>query len=474
MVPRSLMAESFTALGIVRSGSANPTGRTGASRAIVVVVLAALAGVGLLLATFQSQPPRPPTPKIVMIGIDGGDWRIIKPLIGKGKLPNLARLANEGTSGTLTSYQPTMSPQIWNTIVTGKHFLKHGVDWFAVRLDDLGQKAELETKTPLMPITSAARKVPALWDILSQAGDTVGVIGFWATWPATKVNGFMVSDRFSYSRYNKLGGADQYLEHQTYPAELVEEIREFVVSPDSITEADRARFMSGQVEADDWRVNHDIVGEFDITYAQSETYRRTGLHLLAERQPDFLAVYFQGADVTSHYFWEFMRPEQSGHDIPEEQVQQFSKVIENFYVYQDEVIGDFLEQIDDDTIVFVVSDHGFRDLPFTERGQPHISGWHRLDGIVSIWGKGIRSGITLSDVDVYDITPTILALSCLPVAQDMQGRVIEEAFIDGQVCPTTYIESYTELPAVPNVDDLQTPMDDAMLERLRSIGYIGE
>ena len=460
---------------IAPHGRASGDRRRGGAKPVAIAVILGLVAVGGVAALWMNGRfgSRPASPKVVLIGIDGGDWRVIHPLIDAGRMPHLARLVSEGASGNLASYGLTMSPQVWNTMVTGKHFSQHGVDWFAVRMDAPGQKADLEGKTPLVPITSASRKVPALWDILSQAGDSVGVIGYWATWPATKVNGYMVSDRFSYSRYNKLGGADEYLDHQTYPPELAEELRRYVLAPGDVTDANRARFMVGNVRAADWRVSHDIVGEFDITYAQAQTYRGAGLHLLDRGQPDFFAIYFQGVDVTSHYFWEFMRPEHAGRQVPAESVEKFGGVIEAFYEYQDEIIGEILERIDDDTVVMVVSDHGFRDLPYPQRKIEHISGWHRINGIIALWGNGVRAGITLTGATVYDVAPTILSLKKLPVAKDMPGRVITEAFQEGTLTEPTYVKSYTHMPEVPSVQDLQTPMDEAMLERLRSIGYIG-
>jgi predicted AlkP superfamily phosphohydrolase/phosphomutase len=439
---------------------------------VLIIILILVAGAGAAWLALEWARSR--TPKVVLIGIDGGEWRVIRPLIKKGELPNLARLVAEGASGNLSSYGRTMSPQVWNTIVTGKHYKQHGIDWFVVRLDDPGDHADLEGDTPFIPITSRQRKVPTVWDVLGQAGRTTGVIGFWATWPATPVNGYMVSDRFAYSRVNKIAAADQDLRYQTHPPELAEELRSLVMTPDQVTPADRARFISGEVEGGDWRESHNAIAEFDITYAQTQTYRRVGLHLLDQGQPDFWAIYFQGVDVTSHYFWEYRRPQQAGRAVPQEDVAAFSRVIEEFYKYQDAIIGEILERLDERTIVIIASDHGFRDLPYQQRGLPAISGWHRLDGILAIWGPGVRAGVTLDDIDVYDLTPTILALMKRPLAKDMPGRVLQEAFEPEFFRELTEVASYTQMPEAPPISDeeLRSTLDEDILDRLRSIGYI--
>lgn len=411
-------------------------------------------------------------PRVALIGIDGADWRVIRPMLERGELPHLGRLVTEGASGVLRSYPPTMSPQVWNTIVTGKHYSEHGVDWFVVRLDAPRERADLETDEPMIPVTSAARKVPALWDILGQAGDRVGAIGFWATWPATPVRGFMVSDRFSYSRVNMLGGADQYLDYQTYPPALAGELRDLVMAPGDVTPEDRARFLGAPVEGGNWRAKHDIIAELDITYAQTETYRRVGLEMLDRGQPDFFAIYFQGVDVVCHYFWEFYRPQAAGHTVPPELIDRFGGVVEAFYRYQDAILGEILDRLGDDTVVIVVSDHGFEDLPYPKRAEETVSGWHRIEGILAMAGPGVRPGAVLDDADVYDITPTILALRRQPLALDMGGHALEEAFLPGALPPSGHVPVYAEMPEPPPVDALTTPMDEDVLRRLRALGYI--
>ncbi len=438
-------------------------------------VIGLLALVGAAAVWWGAKGKRPLQPKVVLIGIDGGDWRLIRPLIDRGELPAFARLVTEGATAVLSSYGKMMSPQVWNTIVTGKHFSEHGIDWFVVRLDDPASHAELEGDAAHIPITSRQRRVPAVWDIVSQAELTTGVIGFWATWPATPVNGYMVSDRFSYSRVNKVGGADVAARYQTYPAELADELRPLLMTPDQVGVADRQRFMAADVESGDWRVSHDLVGEFDITYAQTQTYRRVGLHMLEKGQPDFWGIYFQGVDVISHYFWEFMRPEHAGREVPAEAVERYAGAIETFYKHQDVILGEILARLERNTVVIVASDHGFRDLPFGQRGVEHISGWHRIQGILAIWGPGVRAGITLADADVFDVTPTILALLNRPVARDMPGRVLIEAFEDNVLGDPSWVESYTVMPEVPPIspEELRSPMDRDIMERLESIGYIG-
>ena len=58
-------------------------------------------------------------PRLTIIGLDAATWDVIDPLVEAGDLPNLARLASEGTSGTLHSTIHPLTPHAWSTMVTG-------------------------------------------------------------------------------------------------------------------------------------------------------------------------------------------------------------------------------------------------------------------------------------------------------------------------------------------------------------------
>jgi predicted AlkP superfamily phosphohydrolase/phosphomutase len=119
-------------------------------------------------------------PPVVLIGLDGADWNIIDPLVAAGKMPNLAGLIGRGSRARLLTISPTLSPVIWTTIATGVKPERHGIVDFTAVNKDTGAA---------VPVTSNLRRVPALWNILSSAGRTVGFVGWWASFPAEKVNG---------------------------------------------------------------------------------------------------------------------------------------------------------------------------------------------------------------------------------------------------------------------------------------------
>ncbi|HXU46694.1 MAG TPA: alkaline phosphatase family protein, partial [Thermoanaerobaculia bacterium] len=151
-----------------------------------LAVPAALALALLSFAACRTEPSPPARPRVLFVGLDGADWQLLDGYIADGTMPNLARLGKEGRSGILETEQPPLSPLLWTTMMTGTSPLEHGVLDFT-RFHPGGGERE--------PITSAERRVPAVWNMASGAGRSVAVLGLWATWPAEPVRGLLVSDR---------------------------------------------------------------------------------------------------------------------------------------------------------------------------------------------------------------------------------------------------------------------------------------
>jgi len=126
--------------------------------------------------------------RLLIVGLDGADWLILDPLLEQGKMPNLRRLIDHGVRAKLLTISPMLSPVIWTTIATGVEPGRHGI------LDFLVQKPD---GTGRQPVTSLQRRTPTFWEMLGDAGATVGVVGWWATWPAGPVNGYLVTERIA-------------------------------------------------------------------------------------------------------------------------------------------------------------------------------------------------------------------------------------------------------------------------------------
>jgi predicted AlkP superfamily phosphohydrolase/phosphomutase len=127
------------------------------------------------------QKPNP----VLLIGIDGATWDLIDPMIEQGELPTFNRLKRSGAHGQLLSLSPLSSPVVWTTIATGRFPRVHNI------LDHTYPYVEGAKNK----ITSAPRRVPALWNIATESGQSVGVINWFASHPPEIVKGSMISDR---------------------------------------------------------------------------------------------------------------------------------------------------------------------------------------------------------------------------------------------------------------------------------------
>src|SRR3954466_5737317 len=125
--------------------------------------------------------------RLLIVGWDAADWKVIDPLLAAGLLPNLQRLVEGGVRANLASLDPKLSPILWTSVATGKTADKHGVLNF-VEPDPSG--------AGLRPVCSTSRRTKALWNILSQSGLRTAVVSWYATHPAEPIRGVVVSNLF--------------------------------------------------------------------------------------------------------------------------------------------------------------------------------------------------------------------------------------------------------------------------------------
>ena len=125
--------------------------------------------------------------RVLLVGWDAADWKVIQPLLDAGHMPNLARLVERGVMGNLATLQPMLSPMLWTSIATGKRPYKHGVHGFSEVAPETGD---------VRPVSSLSRTTKAVWNILHQQGKTCHVVGWWPSHPAEPLRGAMVSDLF--------------------------------------------------------------------------------------------------------------------------------------------------------------------------------------------------------------------------------------------------------------------------------------
>jgi predicted AlkP superfamily phosphohydrolase/phosphomutase len=410
----------------------------------VLALVVALAA-GLLMCSSEVGPPR----KVILVGIDAADWKVMSDLLEDGRLPNFSRLISQGSTGRLDTFLPLRkSPILWTSIATSKLPDEHGIGGFVK-----------STKTgETVPYTGNVRKVKALWDILGEQGMTVAVVGWMVTWPAEPVNGYLVSDYIQYEIEDRIK-----VEKQTYPEELFEEIDAL-----RLKESDMVDDRVAHIFPTDRTLEQMGVPEWQKTlvkkiFATDETFRRVAHHL-DDKGVDFLTVYFNGVDSMCHAFWD-QRANRS-HPLHE--------VIDNYYLWIDGVLGEFIDMVDDETLLVVCSDHGFHGSRTAPDGGLLLGIYmHGEYGIVGMMGKGVRKGARIIDAGILDITPTILYALGLPVGRDMRGRVLTEGFESDFLMdnPTAFVQTYETGERVAG-EPIPSPLDEEIKKKLKAVGYM--
>lgn len=409
-------------------------------------LLAVVTAGPLLLAagSCRREPPRAParTPvRILLIGLDGASWTFVDLLRARGALPNLDRLVREGVRAPMRTLSPSLSPALWTTIATGRSPAAHGIEDF--------QSKDAAGQTHIA--SSDARRTEALWTIVSRSGRRVGFVGWWVTWPAEPVEGYIVSDHFL--RPNRDG-----LTRATYPQRLAAEIdadipAEWAWLRQSLDNG-RLKTLSDRSPTARLRADQRLE-EVRRLYEQDHRGERAILHLLErEPRPDLLGFTSRKIDLSSHYMWAF---------AADQGAESVSRVLEPFYRYEDDLVGRLVAAAGPATNVLIVSDHGFERV---------ADGWDHKesapDGIFIAWGPAFRRGATLEAVSLVDVAPTVLHALGLPVARDMEGRVPEDAFAEAR--PLKWIATYETGRRAKQGSD--SPVDDELREQLRSLGYI--
>lgn len=421
--------------------------------------------------------------RAVVIGIDGADWKVIDALAAAGEMPNLTRLRQRGVSGPIETLSDiALSPVIWTSVATGKTPAKHGISWFLVDQPD-GSR---------VPVRSANRKCEALWNILARNELAPTVLGWWATFPAEDVGrGTIVSDALGFHGFGATarGGSDA---EKTHPAALFGAVDALVPTEQQLSAEFVQRFV--HLSAEDYRDERFDPARFPkrdpanpIHLFQQYAVTAQGYTAIAEellaRPYDLFLMYFEQVDSFSHLFMKYAPPKLAW--IDEAGFARYRDVVSEWYRYQDELLGRLLARIDlETTAVFVLSDHGFksgerriRSEELVDVKKAHLD--HETHGIFLAAGPHLRRGGTVADASVLDVAPTLLHYLGLPVAKDMDGKVLESLFEPEFVAahPIRYVSTYEDGARAQALARSQ-PADAAgqaeIEDGLAALGYLGE
>ena len=297
----------------------------------------------------MSDSVRPKNRKVMVIGLDGATFDLIRPWIEDGTMPTLQRLVKGGASGVLTTTLPPISSSAWVSFATGKNPGKHGlVDFVHPRPNSY----------QISIVSPQQRASKAIWNLLSDAGRKVGIVGMPVTYPPEEVNGYMVSDFLTPS------ASDDY----TYPPSLADELE---------------RAMGGFPLLPDERHRSTKFTDKFIADMVTDVERRLegALYLLDNKEADLFFILFWSNDMLQHETWSLLDETHPDHDP--RAGERYRSLVVDFHRKLDHAVGRLLEKAGPEDLVIVMSDHGF--------GPVHsfflVNNWLREAGFLKLKKK---------------------------------------------------------------------------------------
>lgn len=389
--------------------------------------------------------------RVAIFALDGADWDLISELSADGRLPNLRALAQGGTTASLQTIQPTVSPLVWTSMATGLSPDRHGVIDFMDR----------ETS---QPVSAGGRRAPALWDIAEAFGRKAVVVNWWSAWPP-RMDGSVLFD-------TPVTMAPQAVS----PATLRARVAPLVVAPESVGFAQVGRFLNITAKEYEDAVSgggpNDPANILRDVLAKTWTDHRVGIDLYQQQQPLVMMMSFEGTDVVNHLFSPYHPPYREG--IPQTDYRKYWPAVANYYSEVDRLLGEWMKVLSDDTTVIVVSAHGFRwgsNRPRTPPAGRSALSDHRNPGVFIAYGNHVAPSRASHTLSLYDVTPTVLSLLGLPKSVEMAGNHAGWVFKDIDAVTSVRVVSYDEFftgrGSSPGAGDPQR-----YTARLQAIGHL--
>jgi hypothetical protein len=436
--------------------------------------LAFAGAAALLLIGAPSQANQPAAPslsvvspgiRVKVLAIDGFDPAVMEALAPAGRIPNLARLFSGGAI-RLAAGAVRDPAREWTTIATGQPPAVHGVQGLETRrvaglqgtvasAGERGIAAVLRGTTDLLRLTRPSTasgtelRSKTIWEVAADAGLRAAVVNWWATWPATTAGAtppVVLSDR-STIRLER-GGA---LDGEIAPPDVYERLR----GEWPTIKADAAASVAARLPASaDAETSAVLRRAAEVDAVQMALASRLG-----SPAPDLLALYLPGLDIAQHALLG------SGNAIAPSALSARLEGLRAYYVYLDGLLGDYLDGLlgegmptRPDELVIVVAQPG-RIASITH-------------GLLAASGGTAATDVS-AEGGPLDIAPTVLHALGVPISRELPGEPVLALFSSefARRFPVRQVETYGWRSAPAGWREGQ-PLDQEMIERLRSLGYV--
>jgi predicted AlkP superfamily phosphohydrolase/phosphomutase len=304
--------------------------------------------------------------RVLVVGLDGVPFSLLKRLSEEGKLPNWTQLMESGSMKRMNSVHPCVSSVAWATYMTGKNPGKHNIYGFVDR-----NPGSMDVFIP----TSRDMAGKTLWEILSQAGKRVVVINVPLTFPPREVNGILISG-FLCPNIDKIA----------HPKELAAVLKE----------------MGYRIDVDAWQARKSLDKFLEDLHLTLDKRIEAMFHFLEREEWDFFQLHIMETDRINHFLW----------GLWEEGDPQYGPEFIKYYQKIDGILGRISAMLDRDTRLIILSDHGFCGM----KKEVFLNHWLQREGWLKFREENPKS--------VKDIHQESKAYSLIPgrIYVNLAGR----------------------------------------------------
>jgi predicted AlkP superfamily phosphohydrolase/phosphomutase len=305
--------------------------------------------------------------KVVMIGLDGATFYLLKPLMEAGVMPYLQSFVSEGVYGDLMSTANPLTPPAWVSMVTGRSPEVHGIF-------DFLRPVPGASNILFRPYDFRDIRCETMWSVANRHGKRVTSLNFYGMSPPPEVDGYMIGGFTGW----------KHLRSACYPESLFETLKSL---PDfdykdlgmDINEEKRAMWGLSEGEQEEWLRMHL---DRDKAWTQLIT------HLMKTDPTEVTALVFDGTDKLQHLFWNYLDPALIESE-PSEQYNHIRNLCLDYYRLVDNSIAAIVNLAGPEANVIMTSDHGFG--PTTD--VVYINEWLSRQGYLTWSTKAEVDGV---------------------------------------------------------------------------------
>ena len=269
-------------------------------------------------------------PRLFLLGLDGSPLPLLRDLMTRGDLPNLARIFETGSAVEMDSSLPDVSAVAWTSINTGKNPAKHGIYGFVDRKPGTN---EIEV------LTSGHVRAKTLWELASDAGRRAIAINVPLSYPPQRINGVVISDFLAPS-----------LPKAVYPPFL----------------ASTLQSMGYRIDTDPWVARQSLDAFIDDFKVTADKRAEAVIYLMDNQAWDVFQVVFMETDRLHHFMWQYY----------EENDPVYGEAFIDAYRRIDRLAGQIVAKLSPEDALIVLSDHGFTTL----KKEVFINVWLENEG----------------------------------------------------------------------------------------------